>query len=133
MANNVKITGIDKTVANLRKLGATPKGSVLKGAVYLRGVVATYPPRRIPSKYVRTHNLGHRWTVKSLSDVRALVGNNAAYARYVMDDVFQTRIMKLRDWLTVQTHAQRERKEVIRIIDADLKAQIRQMWARRQR
>lgn len=122
------ITGLDETIAKLDKLGRSPKGSVLKGAIYLRGVLATYPPRRIPSKYVRTRNLGHRWTVKSISDVSALVGNNTPYARYVMDDAFQTRIMKKRDWLTVQTHTRREQKEVTRIIEADLQALIRQVW-----
>lgn len=122
------ITGLDETIAKLDKLGRSPKGSVLKGAIYLRGVLATYPPRRIPSKYVRTRNLGHRWTVKSISDVSALVSNNTPYARYVMDDAFQTRIMKKRDWLTVQTHTRREQKEVTRIIEADLQALIRQVW-----
>lgn len=130
MASNIKITGIDSTIARVQRAGGNFGSSLLKGAIYLRGVLATYPPRRIPSKYVRTRNLGHRWAAQAQSDTRARVGNNTPYARYVMDDAFQTRAIKLRDWKTVQEHARRERNEVIRIVKADLLAQVRQRTKR---
>lgn len=130
MASNIKITGIDSTIARVQRAGGNFSSSLLKGAIYLRGVLATYPPRRIPSKYVRTRTLGQRWAAKVESDTRARVGNNVPYARYVMDDAFQSLAMKRRDWKTVQEHARRERKEVIRIVKADLLAQARQRTKR---
>lgn len=126
MPNSIKINGVEKTIARVQKVGGNFGTSLLKGAIYLRGVLATYPPRRIPSAYIRTRNLGHRWATSLENDTRAKVGNNAPYARYVMDDAFQTNIMKQRDWKTVQEHARRERAEVVRIVKADLLAQIKQ-------
>lgn len=161
MANaNIRITGIDETVAKVRRLGGSTRGSVLKGAVYLRGVLSKYPERkrltrkqvygqtfqsrrqrnfffaalrdgRIQVPYVRTRNLGHRWAVKAESDTRARVGNNAPYARQVMDEDYpQSKFMQALGWKTAQAVARAERANVIRLIAADLKAQLRQLRGR---
>ena len=122
---SIRITGIGTTIKRLEKVGGSFGNSLLKGAIYLRGVLATYPPRRIPSRYVRTRNLGHRWTAKLVNDRNAIVGNNATYARWVMDEEKQTRVMKARDWIPAQVQAQREKNKIIDGIRRDIQAQLR--------
>jgi hypothetical protein len=122
----IRITGIEKTVARVKgQASASPRKALLKAAIYLRGVLATYPPRVIPSTYIRTHTLGHKWAVKAVSDTLVRVGNNTPYGPFVMDEVRQTRIMKIRNWKTTRQIAREQKREVIRIVTADLKAQIK--------
>lgn len=154
---NIRITGIDATIKRLERVGGSFGNSLLKGAIYLRGVLATYPPaKRITRKsvygssfktdrqrrwffaslndgsltlpYRRSRNLGHRWTAKLQNDRNAIVGNNAPYARWVMDeDKPQSKFMAAVGWKTAQAQARREKEKVIKLVEADLKARLRRM------
>ena len=124
----IHITGIQETLNRLNGTRTLAlRGALNKAGIYIRGVAATYPPRRIPSAYVRTRTLGKRWAVKMESDTRVRVGNNTPYAPYVMDDQLQTRVMKRRDWKTIGTIAREEKANVIKLVEADLKARLRRM------
>jgi hypothetical protein len=131
----------------------TLNDALMKGAVYLRGVLSTYPPRVhltrrsvygqafqsdrqrkwffwalrtgvIKVPYVRTRNLGHRWAVASEAYNQVRIGNNAPGAQYVMDADKQSKFMSASGWPTVQAVAKRERAKVIEIIERELKARV---------
>jgi len=66
-----------------------------------------------------SEDMANKWTTKyDKGKFEAVVGNNASYARFVMGDK-QTKMMKLRDWRTVETVASAETKRVQEyVIDA---------------
>jgi hypothetical protein len=153
----IRITGIDSTLRRVTSVSEQVTPALMKGAVYLRGVLSTYPPRRhitrksvygrafktirqqrfffaaladgrIRVPYVRTRTLGHKWAVKEQSPTHVRVGNNTPYGRIVMDeDLPQSKFMHALGWRTVQTIARVERANVIRIVAEDIKARIAQI------
>lgn len=155
MSTNIRITGIGDTIKRLEALGGSFGDSLLKGAIYLRGVIAEYPPSKrltrrsvygrsfvserqrrwffaslndgsLQIPYRRTHNLGHRWTARKESERKAIVGNNASYARYVQDeDRPQALFMAAIGWRTAQSVTRAEKEKVVREIKRDVQAQLR--------
>jgi len=126
MAERVRLEGLDEL---LSKLDAAQRRDVLRSvvgvvAVRAKRMLARYPPsseannpankrwyeRGYGSRYRRndgrvtgrrtSQTLGRKWAVQMTSATRAVVGNNAAYARYVQGNrQEQAKIHKRRGWV----------------------------------
>lgn len=104
---SITITGIDELE---RKLGANfidileppMNRSVLRLEAYMK----EYPPAPARSFYVRTGNLGRRWTHSVTRNTDSLIGkagNNTIYGPYVQSQQFQKRIFQRIGWRTDQS------------------------------
>lgn len=63
--------------------------------------MADYPPKPAGSKYIRTGNLGRKWTNKvtmTPNELMAIIGNNTSYAPWVQNYLFQAK--QNRHWQT---------------------------------
>ena len=98
-----------------------------RAVMRIQRVMATYPPQRAGSRYIRTGTLGRKWTTKvtaSQSGVRGKVGNNTPYGPFVQSSQFQASIHRGR-WQTDESVVDKNRAAIIaefeRAINAVLK------------
>ena len=100
----ITIKGVDELSAKLDKAA---RNDVLlppmhRAVMRIQRVMATYPPQRMGSRYIRTGTLGRKWTTKvttSKGGVRGKVGNNTPYGPVVQSSQFQASIHRGR-WQT---------------------------------
>ena len=121
----IEIKGLDKLQ---RKLGAVQarsiwRGILTAGAGEVKNYISVYPPASLANSpnarqwYERgygprwraadgslmgrktSETLGRRWTTQ-VEDTRAVIGNNASYARFVQSDAKQAWYHRARNWRT---------------------------------
>jgi hypothetical protein len=84
------------------------------------GRMATYPPQRVGSSYVRTGTLGRRWTsttpAMTGTELRGKVGNNTVYGPMVQSQQFQSRVHRNR-WQTDAQVMERSLPDIIRLFE----------------
>lgn len=143
---SVSVTLDTKDLEKLaRKMNVLPafKDGIAAGAVYVKGVIAEYPPAtdaNVPGPYPKrwyvrgkgphwalkgggfhfsrtSETLGRRWTIVSVNDgLGARVGNNASYGPYVQAREYQQRWHKAHGWNTAETVVENEGPEVMKKI-----------------
>ncbi len=129
MATSITIAGIDEL---MDKLGAVEAIEVLedpmqRAVLRLQGRMATYPPQRPGSKYIRgygfagrpatSEKLGQHWTTKVTQQTvgyEGRVGNNVSYGPLVQSSAFQTRMHKRTGWVTDEQVLEEELPVIMR-------------------
>lgn len=82
------------------------------------------PYRRGGSR--ESESFGRRWSTQSQrGGLEQVIGNNASYARYLMDDEEQSRYHAAVGWRKVGDIVNRERGEVIRIVQSGVDRDLR--------
>ncbi len=125
----ITITGIDEL---MDKLGAVETIEILedpmqRAVLRLQGRMATYPPQRTGSKYIRgygfagkpatSEKLGQHWTTtvtQQQAGYEGRVGNNVSYGPLVQSGMFQTKAHKRTGWVTDQQAMEEEAPAIIR-------------------
>lgn len=79
----IKIEGIEEIKARFGKVPKAVGAAIRAVATEIKGWISPYPDARPESRYRRTMGLFHRWSVKSVGDMGAEVGNNTSYGPYV--------------------------------------------------
>jgi hypothetical protein len=79
----IEIDGIDEIKAKFGKIPGAIGAAVKAVALEIKGWISPYPSARIESLYRRTMGLFHSWSVKSIGDMGAEVGNNRSYGPFV--------------------------------------------------
>lgn len=74
-----------------------------------------------------SETLGRRWTVYSKSQFVVAVGNNASYARKVQSLQNQALYMAAVGWVPAETTLERERGNVLRVMERELTQEIAKM------
>jgi hypothetical protein len=134
----VEVEGLNALLRKLKRLGApTYRPAIAEAGALLKGVMATYPPRRHgpqPPKTMRqrvflinairdgtidfpyrrgqspgSEGLGRRWTVQLRDDgLTAAVGNNASYAKFVQSAEEQSAYHETTGWTTDKQAAEEQ-------------------------
>lgn len=113
----VTITGVEIVNARLSRLQGMRWAvrPMRRSVLLLQNRMATYPPQRPGSRYVRTGTLGKNWTTKveeSPNRVLGIVGNSrTSYAPWVQSARFQAGIHRGR-WQTDEQVAGQSRIEI---------------------
>ena len=126
---SITIEGIDEL---MDKLGAVETIEVLeapmnRAVLRLQGRMATYPPQRTGSTYIRgygfpgkpatSEKLGQHWTTKVTQQTvgyEGRVGNNVSYGPLVQSSAFQTRTHKRTGWVTDEQVLTEEAPAIVR-------------------
>lgn len=126
---SITIEGIDELID---KLGAVEAIEILedpmnRAVLRLQGRMATYPPQRPGSTYIRgygfhgkpatSEKLGQHWTTKVTQQTvgyEGRVGNNVTYGPLVQSSAFQTRAHKRTGWVTDQQVLEEEIPAILR-------------------
>lgn len=110
-------------VETLIRMDGVRRGVQVAG-LYVRGQVSVYAPQPAGVDYVRTGNLGRRWTSKEtgLNGLTARVGNNAYYADDVQGSQSGSPYFK-RVWgnHSIGAVARRETPRVVDIIQNEIR------------
>lgn len=112
----VTITGVEIVNARLSRLQGMRWAvrPMRRSVLLLQNRMATYPPQRPGSRYVRTGTLGRSWTTQvqeSSERVVGIVGNKVEYAPWVQSARFQAGIHRGR-WQTDEQVAGQSRIEI---------------------
>lgn len=123
MANvEITITGVEDLQRKLEKLagGKALEQATRDAAQVLVNDMRQYPAPPAKSRYIRTGNLGKRWTAKvtvSGDTALATIGNDVPYAPYVQSERQQARVHRGR-WQTDEQVSKQDEGKVTAIYQA---------------